>query len=47
MRIGGILTAMATPFDEEGRLDEEAAPAPPPAPPSGGANSSPDPFKPL
>ena len=25
MRIGGILTAMATPFDEEGRLNEEAA----------------------
>lgn len=25
MRIGGILTAMATPFDGEGRLDEHAA----------------------
>lgn len=25
MRIGGILTAMVTPFDDEGRLDEEAA----------------------
>jgi 4-hydroxy-tetrahydrodipicolinate synthase len=25
MRIGGILTAMVTPFDEGGRLDEEAA----------------------
>ncbi len=25
MRIGGILTAMVTPFDDEGRLDEDAA----------------------
>jgi hypothetical protein len=32
---------------EEAPAEEEAAPAPAPDPPAGGANASPDPFKPI